>query len=89
MLRVPEQVSSSRPACEVLTIDTLAAPPHITATNGWSRRDLYRTLETPGAKRLRDAHAALDAAEERCRQVSFEELSPQVGAAQPVSGREA
>ena len=27
-----------------------------------SLRDLYRTLETPGANRLRDAHAALDAA---------------------------
>jgi hypothetical protein len=32
------------------------------ATNGWSLRDLYRTLETPGANRLREAHAALDAA---------------------------
>jgi hypothetical protein len=32
------------------------------AANGWSLRDLYRTLETPGASRLRDAHAALDAA---------------------------
>ena len=32
------------------------------ATNGWSLRDLYRTLETPGTNRLRDAHAALDAA---------------------------
>jgi hypothetical protein len=30
--------------------------------NGWSLRDLYRTLETPGANRLRDAHAALDSA---------------------------
>ena len=34
----------------------------IMAANGWSLRDLYRTLETPGANRLRDAHAALDAA---------------------------
>ena len=35
------------------------------AANGWSLRDLYRTLETPGANRLRAAHAAhaaLDAA---------------------------
>jgi hypothetical protein len=31
-------------------------------SNGWSLRDLYRTLETPGANRLRDAHAALDSA---------------------------
>jgi hypothetical protein len=34
----------------------------IMAANGWSLRDLYRTLETPGANRLRDAQAALDAA---------------------------
>ena len=32
------------------------------AANGWSLRDLYRTLETPGTNRLRDAHAALDSA---------------------------
>ena len=32
------------------------------ASIGWSLRDLYRTLETPGANRLRDAHAALDSA---------------------------
>jgi type II restriction/modification system DNA methylase subunit YeeA len=30
--------------------------------NGWSLRELYKSLETPGANRLRDAHAALDAA---------------------------
>jgi hypothetical protein len=29
---------------------------------GWSLRDLYRTLESPGANRLRGAHAALDSA---------------------------
>ncbi len=34
----------------------------IMAANGWSLRELYRTLETPGANRLRDAHAALDSA---------------------------
>ena len=34
----------------------------IMQSNGWSLRDLYRTLETPGANRLRDAHAALDSA---------------------------
>jgi hypothetical protein len=28
----------------------------------WSLRDLYRSLEEPGANPLRDAHAALDAA---------------------------
>ena len=30
------------------------------AANDWSRRDLYRTLETPGTNRLRDAQAALE-----------------------------
>jgi SAM-dependent methyltransferase len=34
----------------------------ITAANGWSLRDLYRTLEPPGTNRLRDAQAALDSA---------------------------
>jgi hypothetical protein len=32
------------------------------ASIGWSLRDLYRTLETPGTNRLRDAQAALDSA---------------------------
>ena len=38
--------------------------PHrqFTATNGWFLRDLYRTLETAGTNRLRDAQAALDSA---------------------------
>jgi hypothetical protein len=34
----------------------------IMAANGWSLRDLYRTLDPPGTNRLRDAQAALDAA---------------------------
>jgi hypothetical protein len=34
----------------------------IMAANDWSRRDLYRTLEIPGANRLRAAPAALDTA---------------------------
>jgi hypothetical protein len=34
----------------------------IMAANGWTLRDLYRTLETPGTNRLRDAQAALDSA---------------------------
>jgi hypothetical protein len=29
--------------------------------NGWSLRELYKSLETPGENRLRAAHAALDA----------------------------
>ena len=28
--------------------------------NDWSLREIYKTLETPGENRLRDAHAALD-----------------------------
>ena len=31
-------------------------------TNGWSLRELYKSLETPGENRLRIAHAALDTA---------------------------
>ncbi len=34
----------------------------IMQANGWSLRELYKSLETPGENRLRDAHAALDAA---------------------------
>jgi len=34
----------------------------IMEANGWSLRELYRVLETPGANRLCDAHAALDIA---------------------------
>ena len=30
--------------------------------NGWSLRELYKSLETPGENRLRAAHAALDTA---------------------------
>jgi len=30
--------------------------------NGWSLRELYKTLETPGANKLRDAQSALDTA---------------------------
>lgn len=32
------------------------------AKNGWSLRELYKTLETPGTNKLRDAQAALDTA---------------------------
>jgi hypothetical protein len=34
----------------------------VMADNGWSLRDLYRTLELPGQNPLRDAHQRLDAA---------------------------
>ena len=34
----------------------------IMQNNGWSLRELYKSLETPGANRLRDAHTTLDAA---------------------------
>ncbi len=30
--------------------------------NGWPLRELYKSLETPGENRLRNAHAALDSA---------------------------
>jgi len=33
--------------------------PETIAASGWSLRELYRTLETPGANRLRDARASL------------------------------
>jgi hypothetical protein len=32
------------------------------AKNGWSLRELYKTLETPGTNKLRDAQSALDTA---------------------------
>jgi len=34
----------------------------IMQANGWSLRELYKSLETPGENRLRDAHSTLDAA---------------------------
>jgi SAM-dependent methyltransferase len=34
----------------------------IMQNNGWPLRELYKSLETPGENRLRDAHAALDSA---------------------------
>jgi SAM-dependent methyltransferase len=34
----------------------------IMSANGWSLRKLYKSLETPGENRLRDAHATLDSA---------------------------
>jgi SAM-dependent methyltransferase len=37
----------------------------IIEANGWSLRDLYRTLEAPGDNRLRDAQALLDTAVRR------------------------
>jgi hypothetical protein len=37
----------------------------IMSANGWSLRELYKSLETPGENRLRDAHAALDSAVRR------------------------
>jgi len=34
----------------------------IMQANGWSLRELYKSLEAPGENRLRDAHAAHDTA---------------------------
>ena len=36
--------------------------PRDNAKNGWSLRELYKTLETPGENKLRDAQDALDTA---------------------------
>ncbi len=43
------------------------------AANGWSLRELYRTLEPPGANRLRAAHAAHAAAVRRALGVKDDE----------------
>jgi hypothetical protein len=43
-------------------VDLRAFRRRIMQENGWSLRDLYRTLETPGKNALRDAHEALDKA---------------------------
>ncbi len=56
----------SRPArdCQAPQLGRRArcSPRRDYGANGCSLRDLYRTLETPSANRLRDAHAALDSA---------------------------
>ena len=44
------------------SVDDVTLRRQIMDANGWSLRDLYRTLETPGDNKLRDAHAAFDAA---------------------------
>ena len=44
-------------ACELRTLRR-----QIMDSNGWSLRDLYRTLETPGENNLRAAHGTLDTA---------------------------
>jgi hypothetical protein len=54
----PSQVKAVAEAAHALR----ALRRDIMATNGWSLRELYRTLETLGSNRLRDAHAVLDAA---------------------------
>jgi hypothetical protein len=43
-------------------VDLRALRRDVMEKNGWSLRDLYRTLDTPGANPLRDAHDALDEA---------------------------
>ena len=45
----------------------------IMESNGWSLRELYRTLETSGENRLRTAHAALDTAVRRAYGMTPEE----------------
>ena len=52
------------------------------AANGWSLRDLYRTLETPGANRLRDAHAAYGMKEKEDPLAFLLHLNLELGAAE-------
>jgi hypothetical protein len=47
----------------------------IMEANGWSLRDLYRTLESPGDNRLREAQRLLDAAVRRAYGIKDDEDS--------------
>ncbi|MCB1089606.1 MAG: hypothetical protein KDM63_21380 [Verrucomicrobiae bacterium] len=61
----PWPQSPTRPHIEAVATAAVALRTlrrEVMAKLGYSLRDLYRTLEEPGANPLRDAHAALDAA---------------------------
>jgi hypothetical protein len=68
--RSPKSQSGLTSAAAIAKIDTVASAAvalralrhEIMRANGWSLRELYKSLETPGENRLRDAHAALDTA---------------------------
>jgi hypothetical protein len=68
--RSPKSQSELTSAAAIAKIDTVASAAvalralrhEIMRANGWSLRELYKSLETPGENRLRDAHAALDTA---------------------------
>lgn len=54
---LPQVMGIARAAVELRLLRDKVMQQH-----GWSLRDLYRTLETPGSNPLRDAHEALDEA---------------------------
>jgi hypothetical protein len=60
--RIPNSALAKIRAVAEAAVSLRALRHEIMAANGWSLRDLYRTLETPGTNRLRDAQAALDSA---------------------------
>jgi hypothetical protein len=60
--RIPNSALAKIRAVAEAAVSLRALRREIMTANGWSLRDLYRTLETPGTNRLRDAHTALDAA---------------------------
>jgi hypothetical protein len=60
--RIPNSALAKIRAVAEAAVSLRALRREIMAANGWSLRDLYRTLETPGTNRLRDAQAALDSA---------------------------
>jgi hypothetical protein len=61
-LRAPPSALETVRAVAAAAVSLRTLRREIMAANGWSLRDLYRTLETPGTNRLRDAQAALDSA---------------------------
>jgi hypothetical protein len=61
-LRTPHSALEKVRTVAEAAVSLRALRREIMAADGWSLRDLYRTLETPGSNRLRDAHAALDSA---------------------------
>ena len=61
-LRNPRSALAKVRAVADAAVTLRALRREIMAANGWSLRDLYRTLETPGTNRLRDPQAALDTA---------------------------
>ncbi len=59
---MPDEAISKIRAVASAAVALRALRHEIMSANGWSLRELYKSLETPGENRLRDAHAALDTA---------------------------